>query len=271
MALTLVNHKIPDYSQGGEGRLLIHLLGKLPNLDHTCIEFGAGDGMTLSNTRHLIECYGYSGTMIESDEVRFSYLKKNALPGTRIVNAAVGWTEATCLDALEVPADADVCSIDIDGDDYHVWLAMEKTRPKIVIIEHNPTMSNDVLFVQERGSRHGSSARSLVELGNQKGYELTAATMFNLVFVRRELFAALGIKDNALPTIRTHTPLVTHVFAGYDGRVFMSGSGRIPWHRWARITEAQLQIMPEALRSYSRSKWQERAYGLWAKWKGWNA
>ena len=75
-----------------------------------------------------------------------------------MINAAVGFDKSNSLDVLlsgrQVPADVDVLSIDIDGNDYHAWAAINSLRPKLVVIEFNPTIANAVRFIQEKAYRH---------------------------------------------------------------------------------------------------------------------
>ena len=40
----------------------------------------------------------------------------------------------------DVPAEIDLLSIDIDGNDYWVWQAMNATSPRVVVIEYNASM-----------------------------------------------------------------------------------------------------------------------------------
>jgi hypothetical protein len=92
----------------------------------------------------------------------------------------------TLLRSRPVPADVNLLSIDIDGNDYHVRDAIRRLRPKLVVIEFNPTIANAVRIVQERrrlGVTHGVSAASLIDLGRAKGYELIVAIPCNLIFV----------------------------------------------------------------------------------------
>jgi hypothetical protein len=61
-------------------------------------------------------------------------------------------------------------TIDIDGNDYHIWDSMQKYQPKVVIIEYNPTIPNDIKFIQEANFdvNQGSSLRAKIELGGKK-------------------------------------------------------------------------------------------------------
>ena len=56
----------------------------------------------------------------------------------RTVHAAV---EPDTVEALfagaGVPEEPDVVSIDVDGNDYWIWRALERFRPRVVIVEYN--------------------------------------------------------------------------------------------------------------------------------------
>ena len=157
-------------------------------------------------------------------------------PDVHTLNVFVRTSGADTLDKIlaetPIPKDFDYLSIDIDGNDFHVWKSLEEFRPKLVCIEFNPTVPSDVEFVQadDFSVKHGTGVLSLVELGRDKGYELVAVMAANAFFVPRELFAALGIKDNSIATLRRDTSFVTHVFSGYDGTVFVQGNTELPWH-----------------------------------------
>lgn len=226
------------YSQCGEDGIVEAILERLPERDRWCVEFGAWDGRHLSNTRHLIESKGYSAVLIEADGRRCRALAEESRgdPRLHVVNAFVGMTEIDGLDAIlagtPIPSGFDFLSIDIDGNDYHVWEAVRRYRPKIVCIEFNPTIANEIDYVQEPlpQVKRGCSPRALVRLGREKGYELVAVTLVNAVFVDRQYFPLLGIEDNSLELLRRETQHVTHVFHGYDGVLVVMGGQRIPWH-----------------------------------------
>ena len=80
------------------------------------------------------------------------------------INALVGFTSDANLDCLlrehPIPEDFDLLSIDIDGNDYHVWGAVHAYRPRLVLVEFNPTIANAVHFVQSKDLTitQGSSA-----------------------------------------------------------------------------------------------------------------
>jgi hypothetical protein len=233
------------------------LLEKLSVRNRWCVEFGAADGID-SNARNLIVEHGYSAVLIEGSQSRFAQLKKNCEGRDNVfpLNGFVGFTEQDGLDAIlskfSIPADFDFLTIDIDGNDYHVWNAIVKYRPKIVMIEFNPSIPPEIKFVQPADSSvsQGSSLASIVELGNAKDYELVAVLGVNAFFVTKEIFPPFKVEDNRITALWTNRDCVTYIFCGYDGRVFLRGSRKLPWHGPVTLCESKMQALPAIARGY---------------------
>ena len=244
-------------SQTGEDGIIEKALDVIGENEGWCVEFGAWDGKHLSNTHNLIANKAYSAVLIEGNARRFRDLEVNYRDNASVyaLNTLVGFNKDDGLDALlsqtGIPVNFDLLSIDIDGNDYHVWAATESYRPKVVVIEYNPTIPNAVEFVQIRDMRvmQGSSILSLTKLARVKRYELVAVTEFNAVFVDSKYFDLFGIQDNSVDAIRTEQPLVTYIFNGYDGTVFMRGDGQVHWHG-IPYEESRLQQVPRWLRQF---------------------
>ena len=253
--MRLLDYAADIHSQSGEDGILAKILDTLPVKDKWCVEFGAWDGQHLSNTCQLIEERGYSAVLIEGDKKRCEDLKKRFGPNPNILglNAFVGFTQADGLDVLlaqsKIPKDFDILSIDIDGNDYHVWNAVSYT-PKVVCIEYNPTIPTEVDFVQpaERKVNQGASLLALTRLGKQKGYELIAVTHLNAIFVRAEYFPLFDIASNAPAVLREDVSAVSHIFTGYDGTVFITGHNQLKWHQIS--LHARFRQLPKIFRSY---------------------
>ena len=238
-------------SQYGEDGIIHKILETIGKADRWCVEFGSWDGKNCSNTFDLIERRGYSAVLIEANARRFKDLVKTFGANERVVllNAVVGFERDNCLDRLlestEIPTDFDLLSIDIDGNDYHVWEAVRAYKPKVVVIEFNPTIPPEVEFVQPRDMSvtQGSSLLSISKLGRSKGYELVAVTVTNALFVDTNYFPVFGIEDNSVETLWTDRSFITHLFCGYDGTLFVRGCGMLPWQS-IRIKESRLQQLP---------------------------
>lgn len=186
------------HSQSGEDQIIESLINQLSITNGWFVEFGAKDGKTLSNTAHLMEDFGWSGVYIEANQLEADALKKSISTNPNIYPIQAMVTSENINEILAttpLPQDFDLLSIDIDGNDYWVWQAINYT-PKIVCIEYNcnfhPTESMalkyDPLHTWIQDKNYGASALALTRLGKRKGYRLVSYTFqLNLFFVREDL------------------------------------------------------------------------------------
>jgi hypothetical protein len=255
----LLNHQAKIHSQSGEDGIIRKILETLPERDNWCVEFGALDGTSLSNTRNLIEHAEYSAVLIEASAARFKVLESNYSHVEKVttINRLVGFSEHDNLDHILaetlIPSDFDFLSIDIDGNDYHVWKSSSKFTPKAVCIEFNQTIPNEVKFIQPADPKitQGSSLSALVDLGKEKGYELVCVEGVNAFFVKSKYFALFGIEDNSLTALRVDLSAVTYLFIGYDGTIFLHGQKTMPWHSKLPLKASKIQRLPKFLRKFS--------------------
>jgi hypothetical protein len=251
----LLDFKMNVFSQTGEDGVIAKCLEILPNKDKWCVEFGASDGVNLSNTRNLVVNAAYSSIQIEANKEKCRQLTKNyeTYPDVEVLNCFVGFGATDGLDSIlasrPVPPDFDFLSIDVDGNDFHIWRAVKKYRPKLVCIEFNPSVPTEVDFVQpaDPGVSQGASLTALVALGKEKNYELVSVLSFNAIFVDAKYYPLFELDDNRPETLRTDLSHITWLFTGYDGNVFLSGSQMLPWHRLP-IKQTAVQQLPAFLR-----------------------
>ena len=247
-------------SQRGEDGIIEKVLEVIGDNNKWCVEFGSWDGRYLSNTFNLITNKDYSAVLIEGNTRRFQDLLKTHQGNRKVIplNAFVGFEKENGLDSLleatKIPVDFDLLSIDIDGNDYHVWENVRRYQPKVVVIEFNATIPNAVEFVQPRDMQvnQGSSILSIAKLAKLKGYELVAVTRGNAIFADAKYFSLFGIRDNSLAVMRTDESLVTYIFNGPDGTVFIRGYGKLAWHR-IPYRESRMQPLPKWLREYPKN------------------
>jgi hypothetical protein len=260
-------------SQYGEDGVIEKALEVIGQNDRWCVEFGSWDGRKCSNTFNLIEQKHYAAVLIEGSRKRFKDLSATFKENDKVtlINAYVGFGEHDNLDSIlrktDIAVNFDVLSIDIDGNDYHVWQALTGFKPKVVVIEFNPTIAKSVEFVQPADPRvcQGSSLLSITKLAESKGYELIYTTKTNAIFVDAKYFGLFGIEDNSVDAMMTDESLVTHIFCGYDGTVFIRGCGMMPWQqipykesrvqqlpRWARKVVGDRNILRKKLGKHFR-------------------
>jgi hypothetical protein len=262
----LLDHRSDVFSQGGEDGVIAKILDTLPLRDGWCVEFGAWDGKHLSNCANLVLNRQYHSIMIEADETKFHQLRQNYRDNSRVIaqNRNVGFDDNDNLDVIlrdsSIPYDFDFLSIDIDGNDYHVWQATRTYRPKLVCVEFNPTIGAEIDFVQPADHRikQGSSLASITKLAKTKQYELVCALPFNAFYVRSELFPLFNIDDNSVRNLWMDDSYVTQLFSGYDGTIFLMGARRLPWHDLP-LNARRFQMLPKALRRYAPDySWAQR-------------
>jgi hypothetical protein len=262
-----------NYSQNGEDGILERIFELLDVRHGWCVEFGAWDGVHLSNTRQLIESHGWNAVLIEASPDKFAELQENSrsFSGVTCLRHFVTFDPPNNLDGIldrtATPADFDLLSIDVDGNDVHIWESVRGYRPKIVVIEINPTMPNHVDFVQARDMsvQHGSSLAAMVKLGRQKGYELAAVTTSNAILARDDVFPSLGVTDNAPDTLRPGHEHETSLLHLFDGTLALAGRTRHPWNGM-ELRTARVQLLPAPLRVYTpdASPRMRRLQNLWA-------
>ncbi len=244
-------------SQYGEDGIISKILEIIGVEARWCVEFGAWDGKYLSNTWDLINTQQWSGVLIEGDRGRADRLAAShaARQGeVFVINSFVGWQGANSLDNLlrqtPIPSNFDVLSIDIDGNDWHVWNKLEHYKPRVVVVEFNPSASNELYFVQEANPEvnQGASLLAFIDLGKKKGYELVATTYANAFFVQLEDFWRFGIEDNSIDAM--YEPYMDlQICQGFDGTILAAGHMWLTWHGIA-LTQEDFQILPKALRKY---------------------
>lgn len=248
-----------NFSQFGEDGIIIHILNAIGSKNQWCVEFGAWDGKYLSNTYNLILNHNYRAVLIEGSQSRYKDLCKlsDEHKGQIIpINCFID-LDANSLDNIlsetPIPMDFDVLSIDIDGNDYHIFKSMKNYKPKIVIIEYNPTIPNEVLYYQEYDPmvNRGSSIRALYELALEKGYCPVASTTTNLILIDIK-YADFFHFDTSLNNIRPSAPRVTYIFFGYDGKVLLDGAQYVPWINY-KIDPLDFEVLPKFLRQYPGS------------------
>ena len=125
------------YSQSGEEGILEFLLNQtnnnlLKNLN--IIEFGAWDGIHLSNTFYFVKKYNANAIFIEKDRKKFLDLAKTSKKFPKIIAVNCGVSSNIkskfSLDNIlkkhyKFKSDIDILSIDIDSFDLAIWKSLK--------------------------------------------------------------------------------------------------------------------------------------------------
>ena len=223
--INIYDYERKVYSQRGEDGMIEHILRVLGIQAGWCCEFGAWDGVLMSNVYKLIT-EGWGAVLIEGNNEKFPQLVQNMkrYPGVNCHQSYVSLEPGENLNDIlykyypEGSEDFGVLSIDIDSYDYWVWADLEY-NPAVVVIEYNSNWEDDVTCpydVNHHGwagnSYFGASASALQGLGNHKGYDLIGFMPYtNLFFVKKELnngkFKLLDLLDGKHIQSPHHGPL----------------------------------------------------------------
>ena len=187
------------FSQNGEDGIIEKLLDQL-NLKQNLFvcEFGAWDGIYLSNTFNLVTKYNATALMIEGDDERYKDLEKtsktnkNIIPIKKFVRPNGDNSLDKILEENNFPINFDLLSIDIDSNDLEVWQNCIKYKPKIIIIEINSNLAPDIIQVHNNKlGLIGNSFRSTLEVSRKKGYTPITHTG-NLILLKNELLEKIN-------------------------------------------------------------------------------
>ena len=187
-------------SQWGEDGILSEIFLRIGEGNKTCVEFGAWDGKHLSNCWNLWHNNDWKSILIEGEEERVNNLKKSLLdfpkvkPVLRFVEISGKNSLDSILDDVNQTEQIDLVSIDIDSDDYAIFESL-KRKPRVVVIEYNPTIPPHIDLVQEPGWNLGNSVSSTYKLAQKKGYKLAHLTYTNLILVAEEEWDKLKIAE----------------------------------------------------------------------------
>ena len=247
-----------NFSQFGEDGIIEAILDLIPNKNNWCVEFGAWDGIYLSNTYNLIKNKKYKSVLIESNKEKFEELERNLKEFDAIlINKFVMFDGDNTLDKIlsktNIPLDFDFLSIDIDGNDYYIFESLNLYKPKVICIEYNPTIPNEVHYIQSKdfNIKVGASAAAILELANSKGYKIAAINICNIILIDDKYWSLLKLDSSELSFFRDDSSVRKFIFVGYDGSVHLSKPLELNWHNGIKINEDKLQFLPKVLRKYS--------------------
>ena len=201
----LNRYEFQAFSQNGEDGMINEIFNRIGTTNKYFVEFGVGDGLE-SNTLLLLYKQ-WRGLWIEGnpeDTKKISATFSDFIKDKKITiknEFITAENIESIFKSVDVPAELDLLSVDIDYNTYHIWDAIKNYKPRVVVIEYNSTFPPDTHFVVrydpkrmwDGTSYFGASLKALEELGKSKGYNLVGCvfTATNAFFVREDLTADL--------------------------------------------------------------------------------
>jgi hypothetical protein len=173
------------FSQFGDDGIIQYLINNLEVAPSSFVEIGVEDYRE-SNTRFLLVNDNWKGLVIDSSSPFIDYIRQDSIYWRHELTAVNEFITAENINAILMThgfsGELGLLSIDIDGNDYWIWRALNAVRPSIVIIEYNSVFGNtravtvpyDPLFNRTKAHHsnlyYGCSLKALDLLAREKGY-----------------------------------------------------------------------------------------------------
>jgi hypothetical protein len=223
--LSLAPYGYKIYSQNDEDGIIREIFRRIGTTSKTFVEIGAGNGLENNTVSLLFE--DWKGLWIEASPQHVEKIER-CLPetikrgGLALVQARVTKANVNELISSFVrKAELDLLSIDIDGNDWHVFNAIKGMQPRVVVIEYNAKFVPPLEFCMDYDEEHqwvgddcyGASLKFLEVRMAEKGYALVGCNLTgsNAFFVRGEL---AGDKFAQPHTAKNHFEPARHTLCG---------------------------------------------------------
>ena len=189
------------YSQCDEDGIIREIFRRIGTTNKQFVEFGIGDG-TENNTLALL-FDGWTGLWIEGSQESTDSIR-NQIPSVidsgrlTVSNSFITVENIDQLISQSISnTEIDFLSVDIDGNDFHVFNAIECVRPRVIAMEYNAKFAPPIKYCMKYRPDHtwqrddcfGASLKFLESELTKKGYALVGCSLSgaNAFFVQTEL------------------------------------------------------------------------------------
>ncbi len=207
------------FSQFEEDGKLLFIFSVIGMKSKIFVEIGSDDGVN-SNSANLYFNFGWHGLFIDGNPGSIKRGRKffSKYPHPWFYKPEFVCAKVTRENINQLIKDAgiegeiDLLSVDIDGNDYWIWDALEVIDPRVVIIEtHNEFGLNNIVvpydpdyfYPGKHPIYHGASPVAMTRLAKRKGYRLVGANElgFNFIFIKQ------GVADDQIPEVSVESVL----------------------------------------------------------------
>ena len=205
---------IKIYSQNDEDGIILYILKHIGVKTKKFVEVGVENGIEC-NTTNLLKNFDWSGVQIEGNKKLYNdakiQLKKvleKKIKNLKLLNIFVTKKNINQILKKYSGKEIDLLSIDIDGNDFWIWKAINCVKPRLVVIEYNsffgPNISATIKYNPKFSWDHcnnkpyyGASLKALEKLGKQKKYSLVGVDKngVNAFFIRNDLAKNINLKS----------------------------------------------------------------------------
>lgn len=200
---TIQDAEFQIFSQWGDDGIIQFLINQIDISNDIFVEFGVENYLE-SNTRFLLMNNNWSGLIIDGSKKNVEYIKNDEIYWKYDLVAKSAFVTAENINKLieenGFAGSIGLLHIDIDGNDYWIWKAINVIDPDIIIIEYNSvfgferaiTVPYDPSF--NRTQKHysnlyaGASLLALCDLADEKDYFFIGTNKAgnNAYFIKKE-------------------------------------------------------------------------------------
>ena len=205
---------IKIYSQNNEDGIILYIFKHIGIKTKKFVEIGVENG-TECNTTNLLKNFNWKGIQIEGSKKLYNDAKiqlKKILEKKRnnlkLLNIFVTKKNINQILKKNCGKEIDLLSIDVDGNDFWIWKAINYVKPRLVIVEYNSFFGSNISATIKYNSKfswdhrnnksyYGASLKALEKLGKQKKYILVGVDKngVNAFFVRNDLAKYINLKS----------------------------------------------------------------------------
>jgi len=207
------------YSQNGEDGILLYIFTLIGTTNRKVLEICAGDGINCNST-NLITNQGWHGLLFDGNNKKLDrgreFYRKDSRTSFWPPNLQSEWITKDNINDLVssnyFEGEIDLLSIDLDGNDYWIFDALDVVQPRVVVAEYQAAWGPDMNITQryqedfdwsayqKENIGHvftGASLGALAEAADRKGLRLVGCEprCINAFFVRK------GLAEDLLPTM----------------------------------------------------------------------
>lgn len=202
------------FSQLEEDGLLLYIFAILGMGNRRFVDLGAADGIN-SNCANLALNWGWEGLFVDGDDKQIERGKAYHArhPDTWL------YPSKFCCEFIKaenindilisngITGEIEFLNIDIDGNDYWVWNAIEAIDPKVVMIETHIEFGKEPITVaydpeysyppSQHPQYFGAGPVALKKLAKKKGYRLIGSNRygFNTIYIKE------GLGEDVFPAV----------------------------------------------------------------------
>jgi len=212
------NFNLRVFSSLEEDGIILQIIAALNIKKGYFLDIGSNDCIN-SNCANLVFNLNWTGVFVDANQELLNIGKRNYSlfkkdKNLKFVNGMLYPNNINqIIKANSSTLDIDFMNIDIDGNDYKIWEAIDIVNPKIVLIENKIEYGNYDIVVPVKEtflpSQWGASIVSITKLAQQKKYKLVATNKqgFNAFYVRNDCFERYNLRELLLEDVFAYSEI----------------------------------------------------------------